>query len=435
MAELTSGSPSAEQQASERYALQHFRWNALVNGLDLVFFTLGLSLVSRETVMPVLVSSLTDSKLAIGLIPALYSLSFYLPQLLVANFSERLLYKKPFVMAIAGPGERGAYLLIGLVVWLLAVDAPQVTLGLFFVLLAISGACSGSATPAWYDMIAKVIPVQRRGIWSGVSHGLGALIAVVGALGVGWILAAAVYPVNFALVFGLAFVALLISFLGLALNREPPSVHLKDAVPLRQYLRQLPAILRRDENFRRFLISRTVAQLGAMATGFFIVYGQERFTIDGVGVGYPTAALVASSAVMNLIWGALADRYGHKLILALAPLLMAAAVLNALLAPSFGWLVLTFVLLGAYQAADTVSIFNIIIEFCPPTERPTYIGLTNTLLAPVLTLAPLLGGWLATVTGYAGLFGVALVAALLGAGLMFGWVREPRSGGSTVNGF
>ncbi|HMN30959.1 MAG TPA: hypothetical protein PKE45_22580, partial [Caldilineaceae bacterium] len=83
---------------------RNVRWNMFVNGFDLVFFTLALSLVSRETVMPVLVSTLTDSKLAIGLIPAVFSLSFYLPQLLIANFSERLRFKKPFVLSIGGGG-------------------------------------------------------------------------------------------------------------------------------------------------------------------------------------------------------------------------------------------------------------------------------------------------------------------------------------------
>ena len=45
--------------------------------------------------MPVLVSNLTDSKLAIGLIPASWALGYYLPQLLTASFTERLRYKKP----------------------------------------------------------------------------------------------------------------------------------------------------------------------------------------------------------------------------------------------------------------------------------------------------------------------------------------------------
>lgn len=406
--------------------LKNVRWNLVVNGLDLVFFTLGMSLVSRETVMPLLVSSLTDSKLAIGLIPAVFSVSFYLPQLLVANFAERLRYKKPFVMLIAGPGERGSYLFIGLAMLWLAVPSPLLALVLFYLFLALGAACSGTATPAWYDMIAKAIPVHRRGMWAGVSNSLGALIAVGGALAVGYILETVEYPRNFAWVFFAAFAAWIVSYIGLALNREPPSSVVKQSIPLRQYFGQLPAVLRRDANYSRFLLSRTTVQLGAMATGFFTVYGAERFQLGGADVGLFTAALVASQAVMNLVWGAVADRYGHKIVLAIAPFLMVCAVLNAWLVPSAAWLTVTFVLLGMYTAADNVSAFNIIVEFCAPEDRPTYIGLTNTLLAPMLTLGPLIGGWLAMTMGYAGLFALALLVALVGGLLMIYWVREPR---------
>jgi MFS family permease len=217
-----------------------------------------------------------------------------------------------------------------------------------------------------------------------------------------------------------------ISYIALALNREPPSVVVKESIPLRRYLRQLPAVLRRDANYRRFLFSRTTIQLGAMATGFFTVYGIERFQIDGATVGAFTAALVASQAVMNLVWGMVADRFGHKVVLAMAPFVMVCAVINAWLASSPGWLVVTFLLLGMYKAADNVSAFNIIVEFCAPEDRPTYIGLTNTLLAPMLTLAPLLGGWLAMMVGYPGLFATALAIAVCGGLLMVLWVREPR---------
>jgi MFS family permease len=422
----TKPEPNMAQLTIAEQTQRNLRWNLFVNGFDLVFFTLALSLVSRETVMPVLVSSLTDSKLAIGLIPAIFSLGFYLPQLLVANFSERLRYKKPFVMLCGGLGERGAYLFIGLAVWFWAVSAPQLTLVLFFFFLALGAGCSGAATPAWYDMIAKVIPVHRRGIWSGVSHSLGAFAAVGGALLVGYMLENIDYAYNFAAVFLLAFAALVLSFVGLALNREPPSEVMKERIPLSRYLRLLPTVLRNDVNYRRFLLSRTTIQLGAMATGFFAVYGQERFRLSGEQIGTLTASLVASQAVMNIAWGWVGDRFGHKLVLASAPVVMALAILSTWTAPDTRWLYLTFVMLGAYLAADNVSAFNIIVEFAPPADRPTYIGLTNTLLAPILTVGPLLGAWLATVSGYSGLFGTALAITCCGGLLMALWVREPR---------
>ncbi|MEM7032539.1 MAG: MFS transporter, partial [Chloroflexota bacterium] len=57
---------------------------------------------------------------------------------------------------------------------------------------------------------------------------------------------------------------------------------------------------------------------------------------------------------------------------------------------------------------------------------PTYIGLTNTLLAPVITLAPLIGGWLADEAGYEVMFITTMIIASIGGILLTVWVKEPR---------
>jgi MFS family permease len=129
---------------------------------------------------------------------------------------------------------------------------------------------------------------------------------------------------------------------------------------------------------------------------------------------------------MNVVLGALGDRLGHKIILAGAALAMAAASLSILLVPTAAWLPVTFLLLGVSMAGNMVSGLNIILEFCSEADRPTYIGLTNTLLAPATTLAPILGGWLATVMGYGAMFAIALVCALAGSAWLAFAVREPR---------
>ena len=97
------------------------------------------------------------------------------------------------------------------------------------------------------------------------------------------------------------------------------------------------------------------------------------------------------------------------------------------LASSPAWLWATFCLLGISMSADSVSRMNIILEFCAPEDRPTYIGLTNTLLAPARTVAPILGGALATWFSYRGMFVVAAIFSILGSVLLATWVKEPRS--------
>jgi MFS family permease len=405
---------------------KNFPWNFSVNLIDIIFITMGLSLISRETVMPLLVSQLTDSKIAVGLVPAIYSLGFYLPQLLTANFAEGLRRKKPFVVLLGGLGERTPYFLMGLVIWTLASPAPTLALALFFLCLATTALANGIATPAWYDMIGKVIPLRRRGLFSGVGRSLGAFMGIVGAIFVGKILESWPYPTNFALLFGLAATATAISWGGLALTREPDSPVVKARVSLLSYFKKLPQLLQSNRNYSHFLISYSIVKMGTMATAFFLVYGASRFELSGAQVGLFTGVLVGSQATMHLVWGITGDRIGHKVVLTGSAFALALAALIAWLVVSPGWLNLVFVLLGVSLAGEDVSKLNIILEFCAPEDRPTYIGLTNTLLAPVTTLAPILGGWLAIMLGYQGMFVIAMLAAGCGGLLLLLWVREPR---------
>jgi MFS family permease len=408
-----------------RDVARNLRWNFSVNLLDISFIMLGLGLVSRETVIPLLISKLTPSTIAIGLVPAVYSLGMYLPQLIGAGFTAAMPRKKPFVV-LMGIGERLPYLLVGLAVALLAERLPIVALGAIVALIGISSASAGFATPAWYDMIAKVIPVQRRGVFTGLGHGLGALMGVVGAAGIGVILERWPYPQGFVILFTLAFAMMTISWIGLTLNREPASASVPPPTPLVHYLRRLPFLLRSDRNFARYISAIAVVRAGAMATGFFLVYGTERFHLSGATIGLMTGVLIGSQALLNPLWGVLGDRHGHKAVLVGGALALALAAVTALLAASWLWLVAVFLLLGAFLSADTTSSLNIILEFCSAEDRPTYIGLTNTLLAPMTALAPLLGGWLAAWLGYPPMLMIAALLAAAGGGLLALWVREPR---------
>ncbi len=432
-------------------------WNFSVSLWDITFITLAFSFISRETVIPVLVSQLTDSKLVIGLIPATWALGLYLPQLLTANWAESMPYKKPFVMRIGFFLERLPYFLIGLSILFFALSAPTVALVTVLVGLTMAASGAGLGTPPWLDMIAKVIPVRRRGIWLGLGHGIGQLMGVIGAFFVGRILISRAFPGNFALLFFLAFTFMVVSWCGLALTREPASQTTKQALPILHYLGRVSSVLKRDVNYRRYLVSKSIVNLGGMSAGFFAVYGTETFSLDGRGVGLLTAVLVGTQAVLNPLWGVLADRVGHKTVLAAAAFFVSLAPFSALFIGGFGgllpqpqpnegigalvtstvtqfpiWgtvplgLILTFVFVGSFLAADHTSSLNITLEFSAPQDRPTYIGLTNTILAPVLIGAPILGGLLAGSLGYTALFAAASFCGVTSLLLMVFWVKEPR---------
>ena len=411
----------------QQYVEKHFLWNFSVNAMDICFVTMAMNMVSQATILPLLVNDLTDSKIAVGFIPAILSLGFLLPQLFTAGHAESLRRKKPFIVLWSAIGERSPYLVAAFAILLFARNMPLLALGLIYLSLLVASGTAGALNPAWYDMIAKVIPANRRGLWIGVGSGGGAFMGIAGAALAGWFLTHFDFPMKYALCFFTATVFQFLSWTCLSLTREPESETVKEHKGLREYFKKLPAVLQRDQNYLVFLISRSVMNLGLMSAGFYIVYGVERFSLSGATVGGLTALLVGVQAILNLTLGAIGDRYGHKIVLAAGALSMALAALTALVwqAPLALWVI--FILLGAASSADAVAGFSIIIEFGSPEDRPTYIGLTNTLLAPARSLSPILGGWLAASLGYSWLFGAALVASAVGALMLFWWLKEPRN--------
>lgn len=410
---------------TDDFVQRNLRWNFGVNLIDITFITLAFSLISRETIMPLLISNLTDSKIAIGLVPAIFSICFYLPQLFAANHAERLKRKLPFVMLIGGVLERVPYFFVAIAVGAFAISAPELTLLAVYLAIGLGAFGAGVATPAWFTMIGKVLPVNRRGIFFGVSDGLGTLMGVFGAVFVGIVLDEVVYPHNFAALFLAAAVFMGISWIGLSLNREPESPSVKQQISQWQYFRQLPAVLGGNANFRRFLFSYSISRLGLMGASFFIVFGNERFALSGANVGLLTAVLLGSQAVMQLGLGWLGDRRGHKLNLTIFAFAVALAAALAGIATDMPSLILAFALLGTALAADRISHLNIVLEFALPEDQPTFIGLTNTLLAPVVFLAPIIGGWVADI-GFDQLFALMLVCGIAGGALLHFWVQEPR---------
>jgi len=63
-----------------------------------------------------------------------------------------------------------------------------------------------------------------------------------------------------------------------------------------------------------------------------------------------------------------------------------------------------------------LGFINYLLEIAPEGKRPAYVGLGNTIMG-VLTVVPMMGGWLLEATSYPTLFGVT--AAIVAAGFVF----------------
>jgi len=403
---------------------RHLRRNFIANMGDGTLWLFGFSFLSSATILPVYFAHLSSSTLLLGLIPALLDVGWFLPQLFIAPRVERLARKKPWVLAL-GIGERLPFLFLAAgALWLAQLPSAQ-AVAFFFVLIAIRALASGLVATPWQEMIAKVIPVQWRGRFFGLSHSVGGGLGLVGSTLATLILARYPYPTNFAICFLVGFVILMVSWTTLLWIREPAQPPAAPAPTT--YRKRLTAILREDHNFRTYLVSRGLGYLGGMSLGFFAVYGVGRFQLGDAQAAVFTAVMSAMGMLSNLIWGPIGDRRGHKLVMEWSTALWAGALILALVASSGEIYYGVFALIGAANAGFVLSDLSIAMEFGPEAQRPTYIGLSRTLSAPFLFIAPLVGGAVAQFWGYPWLFALALALTLASLVMLRLRVIEPRA--------
>jgi MFS family permease len=415
------------QRTEEEVAVEverNYRWNFAANLLDGAFFWFGYSFASATTIMPLFISKLTSSPLALGLLAVLSQGSWFLPQLFTANVIERLPRKKPVVINLGFFLERIPFwLLVGAT--FLAVDSPILALFVFLLGYAWHGLGAGTIATAWQDLLARCFPVDRRGRFFGITNFVGIGLGAAGSALSAWLLRTYPFPTNFTYTFGIAAAAVTLSWVFLAMVREPVQAVTAPRQSQRQFWAGLPRILRHDVNFRHFLFARLLMALGGMGTGFVTVAAVSRWGVSDSTVAAYTAALLIGQTFGNLLLGWLADRHGHKLSLEMGALASTSAFAVAWLAPSPAWYYGAFALLGFTSGAIIVSGILVVMEFSDADRRPTYIGLANTGVGVVSMAAPLVGAWLAGVE-YTWLFALSTLISFFSLVSLRWWVREPR---------
>lgn len=404
---------------------KNLKYNLIVNLLDGGFFGFAIGFASFVTILPLFVSTMTGSAILIGLIPAIHSVGWQLPQLLTADRVSRQKRYKPMVLWMTVQ-ERLPFIGLGIVAWYLPKLGNQAGLVLTFGLLVWQGLGGGFTATAWQSMIGKIIPSDRRATFYGAQSAAANLMASVSAVAAGFILEKLPSPQDFVLCFLLASLNMAISWYFLALTREPESVPLTSASEQGVFWSRLRAILRRDLNFRWFLVVRMLSQLAVMASAFYTVYVVRYHGMSEVGVGLMTGVLLGTQIAANPLMGWIGDRWSHRAVMEIG---IGSAVLSALLAwlaPSPGWFYLVFILAGIANVAVWTISLAMILEFGSESERPAYIGLANTLIAPATILAPFLGGLLADVAGYPAAFVTSAIGGLATLVVLQVFVRDPR---------
>ena len=377
------------------------------------FLALGMALTQPTTVIAAFVAELTGSTVWVGGLSTVLTVAAALPQLFIARLVEPRPTKMPFLL-LAIYLRVTSWAVLAWLIYTIGDSHPDLLAWALVGLLAIFYAGGGLGNIPYTDIIGKVIPARRRGAFFGGKEALAGPLAVGAALLARRILAGVEYPDSYALLFGLAAIALAVASLGFWLIREPPRADAPGrSQPWRAYWAQLGAAARR---LRTLVIVQLLTGFSLMALPFYVVYARQELGGPPEAVGWFLLAQVTGGVLGNLLWARLVDRVSSRTMLTACALTSTVAPLLAIILASLGWwgLLPTFFLAGAAFNGRRVGFQSALLELAPATERPTFAALNAVLILPVAVL-PLLAGLLLQAWSYVALFGLTAGFVALGA--------------------
>ncbi len=215
------------------------------------------------------------------------------------------------------------------------------------------------------------------------------------------------------------------SFISLALTKEPQDTEKLQIAPapINQWT-LASQILKTDKLFDLFILIRILFQFGMTGLAFFTIFAVKTIQVDTFTVGVLTSLLLVIQVISNPLMGWLSSHWGKAHTFMVGTTAAFFSCLLACLAKDAWILYPTFLLMGIANSTYWTVGLSYSLLFGKGTEKPVYIGLSNTLIGPFVILAPIIGGWMANLGGYRLSFAVSASFSMLATIIL--WVSRDR---------
>jgi len=409
----------------ETFVWDNLKRNYLGNYLHGMLGMTGFRLVNTPTFLPAYLHMISGSNGIVGLGLALQQVGGVISPIFGASRIEHRTKVLPAALWMGGLA-RTAVLGIAVSGWLLKGNALVASI-LGFMLMF--GLFMGAQRVVFSLLMAKVIPISRRGRLQAWRNATGSLIAAALAYVAGrYFIGPNLFGNGYGTTFVFAFVLTSMGLWALQLllkEPEPPTTRAQGR--FRDRLREFPRLITADRAYGFFLVVQMLASSARIATPFYILYVGASMHMTGKLLGALSMAYIGADALSNLVWGYLGDKTGFRLVLMFSLLAWAASTVLLLEVHTTWAVFLAFFGLGAGQAGYNMSAQTMILEFGARDDLPMRIAVSATAESITATLAPLVGGQIADFLGYNTVFGLSIGVLAAGLLLLVTAVKEPRT--------
>jgi len=409
-------------------------WNfSIIFGVHSIW-GFGAAFISPVALLPVFLQELGASNVVIGLIPALQMFCMTAPQIFAAQLTGPLPVKKNVFTFVHYPSAL-ALGVLALATWQWGKSEPSLVVFITLVCLSVHGLGLSFAIPMWMNLVAKLLPPESLGRHFGLIFFGGGITGGIGAFLAKWLNETSEFPDGFAIGFIIACVFTGVGVTSFFFLKEPPHPEPAPKKSLIQFLKALKNDLAGKTDYIYYLSSLICSALAGMAIPFYAVSAREEFGL-GVEVGATfTLLLILSQVVGAPVAGVVGDRIGFRSLAFIPPLLSIVAALLALFGGHAWCFYLIFIVGGLAASADSVATINLPIEFCPNTDKTSFLAVRGTVISPVQALAPILGGVMAD--HFEGRFSIPFTGAVIFQAaalvILLFFVGEPRKTDSAGN--
>ncbi len=414
---------AARTKAFDEEVRRNFRWNFIVNLLYGLFGTTGWRLIFAPTFVPDYMYKLGGSNMIVGLLLSIGGACRFLTPPLIAPLVEH----QPFIKRKAvqiGMLMRSQVFLMAMAGFFLS---THLNIIFFFIFYSLFNMFLGMQNVVYNTVMAKEIPVDRRGRFIGLREFLGGLTAAGVAIVAGKLIDSLVFPHSYAATYLLAFVFTFVGLVFFGFSREPATPSILRKIRLIERLRSIPELIRRDKNFSNYCICRAIGSLALMSNPFMILYVGSKMHIAGKELGQLTFCYFMAQTSINLIMGRVADKNGFRLVFIISVAIWTFAMTTLLLVPAtYALTVGVFIALGCGVGGFNMAMSNMVLEFGTTAELPMRLAVVNSIGEMATSVGPLFAGFMADYVSYGSVFFVSILCTLGGLYVMHFRVVEPR---------
>jgi len=363
--------------------------NNYKNIIHAFFLSLAITIAEPSTILPLMVHHFSDSVIIVGIFASLLRGGAITIQLYAAFHAQAYKRVLPYLGKVFF-FRWMSWFSIGLSIYFIGDSNKPLTLFFIGLGLFLFSFTAGFGAIYFKELQAKLFSKKYRGKTMANRSIAGSIASIISGGVAGYVLNHYEAPLNYAYLFMVSSVFMVIGFTIFVTIDEPEkeNVSIKEK-HFKTFIKNAIITLKEDRKLQKQILAIFLSFSYFLSMPFVILNANNTFTLTGWMLGgFITVQMIGSIIGSTFLWRKMHD---YEKMLSLSFIFMITAFIIALFAGNIYMYALIFFIFGIALDGFNISGMNLVIEIAPEEKRPIYTAL-QTNISSLGLFFPILGG-------------------------------------------